>query len=183
MSQVAVRVAPDSLEAYTKQAIEQKIFAYADRGWISPQAAMAAIDNGTAEGLVKDYELDLGRADLVIRKIKLGGMEALAATPPNPDGSEGWMPRKFDKIPVHKQRFESWMKTADYDHLPIDQKEAANLYYEGLLQIEAQQAAEAAMVQQQQAEQLGMNNAAKPQGATPMPDQAVPNGGQPPSLS
>jgi hypothetical protein len=73
------------------------------------------------------------------------------------------MPRKFDKVPVHKQRFEIVDEDRRLRPSAIDQKEAANLYYDGLLQIEAQQAAEA-MVQQQQAEQLGMNNAAKPQG-------------------
>jgi hypothetical protein len=132
---------------------------------------------------VRDYELDLGRADLIIRKIKLGGMDALAATEPNPDGTPGWMPRRFDKIAVHKQRFEAFMKTVEYDRLDVGQKEATNLYYDALLQIEAQQQAEAMMAQTAQAEQLGMNNAAKPQMGKPLPDQVVPNGGQPPSLS
>jgi hypothetical protein len=173
MSQVAVRVTPDSLEPYTRDSIERKVFAYADRGWISPQAAMSAIDNGSAEGLVKDYELHLGRADLIIRKIKLGP-EVLFGTADNPDGTPGWMPRRFDKVEVHKQRFEMWFMTAEYDHLDIGQKEAANLYYDALLQIEAQKQAEAMAAQAAQAEQLGLNNAARPQGFKPSPDMPAP---------
>jgi hypothetical protein len=98
----------------------------------------------------------------------------LFGTADNPDGTPGWMPRRFDKVEVHKQRFEMWFMTAEYDHLDIGQKEAANLYYDALLQIEAQKQAEAMAAQAAQAEQLGMNNAAKPQGFKSSPDMPAP---------
>ncbi len=170
LDQVSVRVLPGSLEPQTKEAITNKVMSFAQLGWISPQAAMAAIDGGTAEALVKDYELDVGRAHLVIEKIKQGP-ESLFGTPDNPDGTPGWMPRPFDSIPVHKQVFESFMKTVAYDNLDVGQKEATNLYYQGLQQLEAEQQARAIEAQNAMAEQQGMNNAARQQGAKPPPDQ------------
>lgn len=185
MDQIDVRVYPGSLEPRTRQAIETKIMAFADRGWISPQAAMAAINGGTAEKLVDDYELAIGRAHQIIEKIK-AGPETLFNVPPRLDpltGQEvdGWMPRPFDKVPIQIEVFESWMQTVDFDQLPIDMKHAAELYYSGLKQIEAQQMAQQQMAQAAMAEGLGMQNAARPQDGKPMPDQPgiTGPGGQP----
>jgi len=188
LGEVDVRVAPGSLESLTHEAIEGKIMAFAERGWISPHAAMAAINSGTAENLVDSYERDVARANLIIQKI-LEGPEVLFASPErrpffgeDPGFNEetqmpnefvpGWMPRPFDSIPVQKDVFADWMKGTEYDDLDGPQQEAANTYYDALLQIEAKQQAQAAEAQAQTAESLGMSNAAKEQGPPPLPDQA-----------
>lgn len=159
---------------------------YAQLGWVSPEAAMAAINSGTAEGLVESYELDLARANDVIQKIKEGSFmeepsrrvfpgEAVETDPATGEQIQvaeevpGWIPRPFDNVRVHKQVFEDFMKTTDYDALDEVGKEAAALYYDTLLKLEAEQAARDQAAQQQMAEGLGMNNAAKPQQAAPLP--------------
>lgn len=173
--QADVRVAPGSIEPRTKAAVEQRIMTFAQAGWISPEAAMAAINGGTAEKLVESYELDVARANMMIQKIK-EGPEILFSGEMRiePDGREvpSWMPRPFDNLQVHKSVFEDWMKTNDYDTLPQPMQVAAETYYQGLLQLEADKAAADAQAQQMQAESLGMANAAKPQLPPPMPDQA-----------
>jgi hypothetical protein len=193
--QVDVRVYPDSIEPRTKQAMEQRIMNYAQLGWVSPEAAMAAINSGTAEGLIESYELDLARANDVIQKIKDGSFmdepsrrvfpgEAMEIDPQTGEEIQvaeevpGWIPRPFDNVRVHKQVFEDFMKTTDYDGLDEVGKEAAALYYDTLLKLEAEQAARDQAAQQQMAEGLGMNNAAKPQQAAPLP--SLPGGETPP---
>jgi hypothetical protein len=47
--------------------------------------------------------------------------------------------------------------------------------------LQDQEAQRAAMLQEQQAQGLGMLNASKPQQAAPMPDQRMPNTASPPS--
>jgi hypothetical protein len=188
-AQCDVMVFPGSLEPRTRQSIETKVYAYADRGWISPTAAMAAIAGGTAEKLVESYELDVARANRIIQKIK-AGPEVLFQEPlVDPTVPPSWAPRKFDNIAVHKAIFEDWMKTQDYDYAPIEVQTAAQLYYEALLYLEAEKAAEAAQQQTAMAEQLGMENAARPQGASELPSQTKPElqgahgaeGGPPPA--
>lgn len=188
LGEVDVRVSAGSLESLTREAVEGKIMAFAERGWISPHAAMAAINSGTAENLVDSYERDVARANLIIQKI-LEGPEVLFASPErrpffgeDPGFNEetqlpnehvpGWMPRPFDSVPVQKDVFADWMKGTEYDDLSPPQQEAANTYYDALLQLEAKQQAQAAEAQAQTAESLGMSNAAKPQGPPPLPDQA-----------
>lgn len=198
MDETDVRVNPDSLEPQTREGVEKKIFAFAERGWISPHAAMAAINNGTAENLIDSYERDVARANLIIQKIT-EGPEVLFNSPPrrpfpgedpgmepkeNPETGEveealreyipGWMPRQFDNVKVQKDVFADWMKSTEYDDLDEPSQEAANMYYSALLEIEAKQAAEAAAAQEENAQALGMSNAGKPQGPPPMPDQTKP---------
>ena len=82
-----------------------------------------------------------------------------------PDGTPDFMPRKFDNVSVHKQVFEDWMKTVDFEQSDPVIKEAAMLYYDGLDKLEQQRAAEEQQRQIQMAQGLGMANAAKPGGA------------------
>lgn len=186
LDQTSVRVLPGSLEPLTQEALTTKVMSYAQLGWISPQAAMAAIDGGTAEVLVKDYEFDIGRAEYIIQLIKQGpqalfGMAPFdmgqPPTPDNPQGSPplpGWMPRPFDKVPVHKQVFENWFKSADWDMLPMPMREAALLYYNALVKMEQDAAAAEAQQQIAMAQGLGQANAAKPQpGVSPVPQAAM----------
>lgn len=202
-NQVDIRVQPDSIEPRTKQAIEQRVMGYAQLGWVNPEQAMAAINAGTAEGLIDSYELAYARVNRVIQRIKDGSFMAMGnrpvlsseehyvPAPPVIDPLTGeeipaldefgqpqmvlatevpeWMPRPFDNIRVHKQQMEDWMQTSDWDDLDAGGKEAGNLYYQALLDLEAQQAKREAMMQQEQAAGLGMANAAKPQAPSPLP--------------
>lgn len=184
--QTDVTVNPGSLEPRSRAEVERRVLAFADRQWVSPEAAMSAINGGTAEALLESFELDVARANSIIQKI-VEGPDVLFASPPRPlfPGEEppsdelgnplsevpGWMPRPFDKIGVHKAVFEDWMKTSDYDALPPEQKVVANSYYSYLLRLEAQELARQQAEQQAMAEQLGMDNASKPQRAAPPPDQ------------
>lgn len=202
--QADVRVFAGSLEPRSRQAIEQKVLAFADRGWITPQAAMAAINGGTAESLVDDYLKDVSWANRTIRRI-LAGPETLFSRPPRLEmkdmpiqGPAGpvvdpatgmpqtqrqqvevpiWMPRSFQNIAVIKAVFESWMKTLEYENLEPGMQEATNQIYEGLLTLEAEKAARDAQIQVQMAEGLGMANAARPQGEKPSPDMPGSGGG------
>jgi hypothetical protein len=223
--QVDVRVSPDSIKPRTRESIEQKVMMFAQNGWITPEQAMASMNNGTAEGLIDSYELAYERVNRVIQRIKDGsflgdpdpvtGEQVMAMRPtlgneqimvpardengeiileqtePELDPMTGeeiaapgvqpvmvpatevpdWMPRPFDRISVHKQQFEDWMQTSDWDELPVEGKEAANLYYQALLDIEAKNAQRAAMMQESMAQGLGMANAAKPQAPSPLPSQ------------
>lgn len=188
LGEVDVRVSVGSIEPRTRESIEAKILAFADRGWVSPHEAMAAINNGTAEGLVQSYEKDVARANLIIQKCK-EGPEVLFATPPrrpffgeDPGIDEatsvarefipGWMPRPFDNVAVQKDVVADFMKGTEYDDFEAPQQEALNAVYDSFLQLEAAQQAQAAAAQEIQAESLGMSNASKPQTTTPLPDQA-----------
>lgn len=192
LGEMDVRVTPDSLEPRTREAIEQRILGYAERGWISPHEAMAAINNGTAEGLIQSYERDIARANLIIQKVK-EGPEVLFSTPPRrpfygeepgfdeATGEErefipGWMPRPFDNVPIQKDVIADFMKGTEYDDLPMPSQEALNACYDSFLALEAKQQAEAAAAQAMTAESLGMSNAARPSTPPPLPDQAPLNG-------
>lgn len=71
-SELDVRVNPDSIMPRTRDSVEQRVMNYATLGWITPEQAMAAIDNGTAEGLIDSYELAYERVNRIIQRIKDG---------------------------------------------------------------------------------------------------------------
>lgn len=194
LGEVDVRVTPDSVEPRTRESIEARILGYAERGWISPHEAMAAINAGTAEGLVQSYERDIARANLIIQKVKEGPEVLLQNTPGrrpffgedpgiDPETGEvrefvpGWMPRPFDDIAVQKDTLADFMKTSEYDDFDPPRQEAIGAVYDAYLALEAKQQAQAAMAQEVTAESLGMSNAARQPGPPPLPDQAPLNGG------
>lgn len=174
LGQIDVRVAPGSIEPRTRVAMEQKVLAFADRGWITPEQAMAAIEGGYAAELVTSYDLDIGRATRIIARLK-AGPEALYGTPlaPAPSRIEvdpmtgmqhevpDFMPRLFDNIPVQRGVFEDWMKTEEFEAQPPDIQAVANEIYLGMLRIEAQKEAQQQMAMEAQAEQTGTANAAR----------------------
>jgi hypothetical protein len=87
-------------------------------GFVSPEAAMAAINGGTGEKLIESYELDVARANLILQKI-LAGPEVLFAEPiVDPTQPPSWAPRPFDNVGVHMHVFGDYMKTPDYDMQP-----------------------------------------------------------------
>jgi hypothetical protein len=188
LGEVDIRVQPGSIEPRSREAIESRIMGYAERGWISQHEAMAAINAGTAEGLIQSYEKDIARANLIIQKVNQGP-EVLFSTPPrrpfygedpgvDPETGEerefvpGWMPRPFDNIPVQKDVIADFMKGTQYDDFDPPQQEALNAVYDAYLQLEAKEHAQAAAAQEETAESLGMANAARIPGPKPLPSQA-----------
>lgn len=186
--QVDVRVFPSSIEPLTRQNVEQRVIAFADRGWVSPEEAMHAIDAGTAQGLLDRVERAEARVQRVIRRIKKGP-EALVqmgyrVAPPGfelppgqmlPEGAPpgtvpGWLPLPWDNIRVWRSVMEDWFQTEEAELLPIETQTFANAIYSAVLAIQAQQEMQAAMAQQTMAQDLGMANAAQPQGPSPSPD-------------
>jgi hypothetical protein len=189
--QTDVTVRPGSIEPRTKAMIEQRVMNYAQLGWISPEAAMAAIDGGTAESLASSYELDVERANLVIEKIRMGP-DVLFAVPPRlmtdpMTGMQrevpGYMPRpEIDNLRIHKAVVSDWMKTTDFDRLDPAMQAAAMEYLAAVEQGLTQEKIKEAQEQQAMAASLGMGNAAAPQGASPLPSLPGMNGqsgGQP----
>lgn len=172
--QADVRVAPGTIEVRSRQRVVQEALMFADRGWITPQQAMAVIHGGIGEKLYETYLRDINWAGHIIQKIKQGP-EAVFAMRPNPDGSPGWMPRPFDDVNVWLAVFTDWLKTPEWDRLPDEMREVANLVYEGLVQQKQQREQQEAIAQEQMAQALGQANAAKPQQQAPMPDQAMPD--------
>lgn len=169
MGQADVTVLPGSIEPRTRQVIEQRVMTWAQLGWISPQAAMTAINNGTAQGLVESYELDISRANLTIRKLK-----AFASGVPGDDVLPA--PRKkIDNYAVHRSIISDWAKTTDFDSERPEVQEATMAYLEALDWLEQEEAAEKAQAMAMDAQALGTQNAAKEQTGTPMPSlPAVP---------
>lgn len=179
--QTDVRVAPGSLEPRTRQSIEQRVMNFAQLGWVSPEAAMSAINSGTGEKLVESYELDIARANLVISKLRAGtflqepmrpvfpGEEAMDPETGMPLSEvPGWMPRQgVDNVAVHRAVFSDWFKTDEWDSLDPQVKEASLLYFSALQDIEAREAQRAQQLQAEQAMAQGMTNAAKPDMGTP----------------
>jgi hypothetical protein len=187
LNQIDVTVAPGSIEPRTKAGMEQKVLAYADRGWITAEQAMSAIEGGYAADIVTSYDLDIGRATRIIARIKegpealYGTLEAPAPSRVEIDPNTGeqaevpdFMPREFDNIAVQKSVFEDWMKTEEYESLTPDLQQAAMEVYQGMLRIEFNKQAQAQMAQTAAAEQAGTMNAAKsmPDAPSPTPGQA-----------
>jgi hypothetical protein len=176
--QVNVRVSPGSLEVKSKASVMNEVqwLVTMYPGAISPQAAMAAIHGGSAEGLLRSYELDVARANELVQKIRAQGVNLLAEPlgPPTlemPMGRPAWMPRPQDNPEVWKQVIGDYMKTPDFDGQSPEVQEMFNLVWDGLMFLEQQEAMKQAVQQQQMAEGLGMANAAAPQTPAPMPDQ------------
>lgn len=202
LGQIDAYVSPASIEPRTKAAMEQKVLAYADRGWITPQQAMSAIEGGYGAELVTSYELDEGRATRIIARLKLGE-QALYGTPEKPlsnrlevDPMTGiptevpdFMPRTFDNIAVQKSVFEDWMKTEEFETQPQPIQTAAMDIYNAMLKIESDKRAAEAMAVQQAAAQAGMGSAAQggampdAPSATPGDASNLPTPNQPPDQS
>jgi len=193
MGQVSVTVLPGSLAARSHDEVTKQVFAYFDRGWISGQAAMAAIQGGNAEKLIEGFELDISRANRIIQKIRDGSVMDMPSAPMTdpttggpvteqvlgPDGQPildvngmpqtvpsqvpGWMPRDYDTPEVWKHVFSDWLKTEDAASLPEEMQAVAQNIYDGILRVQADQQARAAAAQTAQAQALGAANAAKPQ--------------------
>lgn len=192
LGQCDVRVATSSIEPRTRESVEQRVMGYADRGWISPQRAMAAIDAGIAESLVDDYDANVQRANLLIQKLRAGREHFMSNTvlvegPTRTDPVTGaplppmevpdWMPREFDNAALQMSVFARFMLSPEYDSWTPEQKTIANQIYGGYKKQVANQQAEAAAAQAAVAQSMGNANAAKPAAPPAPPTQP---GEQPP---
>lgn len=200
MDEVNVRVFPGSIEFQSRTDVMNRVMAFADRGWITPEAAMAAINGGTADQLINSYELDVARVNEIIQKIIDGSVWQLPQRPNvvpvtdpatgqavlGPDGQPqmqdepipGWMPDEFDNETVWLSVLSDWMKTTQFQMLPPDRAEVARLMYKGIKQLEQQKAQRAMEIQTEQAQQLGLGNAALPAKQSPKPNMPAFDAGQ-----
>jgi hypothetical protein len=185
-SQVDVRVFPESLQAISQETVEQRATNWAQLGWISPTAAMIAIQNGSTDGLMQGYEDDVARMNLIIQRLKQGE-DALFSMPQQWSPSQldpvtgqpgthvpGWMPREFDDVDTQIQVLEQWMKGSEFDRLNPGLQEAAYQIHEAMKGIQAQRRAEAQAQMAMQAEQQGLQNAGKDQPITPKAMPSLP---------
>lgn len=193
LDQQDVIVQPSSLQMRTKQDIQTQIFAFADRGWITPEAAMAAIDDAQgSEKLVQSYELDVSRINRIIQKIRDGSvLEMPPRQQEDPITGEpvidprtgqvldipGWMPDEQDNAVVWISQLSDWMKTEEYEQMAPQFQEIARHMLKGMKALEVQKAMEAQMAQTAQAQKLGMGNAALPARQAPMPSMRSPQSG------
>jgi hypothetical protein len=147
-------------------------------GWLQPQDALAAIQEGSIDRLTASYWLDQERANEIVQAIRNGTANDL---PPrsdvNPltgrpdidpaDGKPmpvpGYMPDETDSVPVWKKVFSDWMKTDDFARQPPEAQTIARQVWGALKALEQAKAVQDAQLQMQMAQGLGMQNAAAPQ--------------------
>lgn len=172
-----VRVAEASITPQTRAAQEAKIMMFADKGWVEPHKAMAALSGGSAQRLIDEFELDINRQYREIEQM----MEL--ANAPAPELREDLPPEyqmallqehlsatspyveEHDNHTIHMDVLKQWMKTRDFDEQPDVVKGIARLHY-----MQHQQADQAMLMQEMQrqsmmAAQAGMNNAGSPAAA------------------
>jgi hypothetical protein len=185
LGQANVRVSPGSLEYWSKAQVLSKVQYYASMGWVSGQQAMAAIEGGQAEKITESHDLDVAKVNRIIQKIRNGTImdmptrsemieipDPVTGQPmPTPHEVPAWMPDDYDDVDVWQEQLANWLKTDDFENSPPHAQEVGKLMWQGLKQLKAQQANEAAAQQQQMAQSLGMGNAAAPQGPPSLPSQ------------
>jgi hypothetical protein len=194
MSEVDVRVFPDSLVPQTRQGVQDQLTWINANfpGWLQPQDALAAIQEGSIERLVESYWLDVARANDVIQRLRDGtfmempsrsNVDPLTQQPiTDPQSGEsmgvpGYMPDQQDNLQVWKKVFADWMKTDDYSRQPAPVQDAARQVWQAIQALEQAKAVQDAQLQMQLAQGQGMANAAAPQ-TKGMP--SLPGSGQPP---
>jgi hypothetical protein len=167
-NQSDVRVSTASIAPLTREGMAQRITLYMQQGWVEPMKGMEAIENGTPDLIIDDYERDKATAHRVIQMMVstpdliFGDPLATAGPAGVTENVPAWMPREFDNLAVIEHEFTNWMKSDQYWNAEAPTKEAANLYYQGIQWLKAQKQQQAMLAQSAQAEQLGAQNAAKP---------------------
>jgi hypothetical protein len=189
--QVDVTVLPGSLTQLSKAEMFNRVqwIAQTFPGYLSPEMALSALDGGAAENLIRSYELDVARVGRIIQQIRDGTVMQMPTrheTDPATGGPmidpvtglpaevPSYMPmRDVDSIVIWRKMIGDWMKTPDYERLSGEQPglgEVPKQILAAINQLEMQQQQQQIAAQAAQAAQLGMGNAAKPAGFTPMPD-------------
>jgi hypothetical protein len=210
-SQVNVRVTPGSLVAQSRSAIRDEVqfLAQTFPGAVSPEAAIAAINQGVGQNMLRSYERHLARAARVVELCK-GGIEVLSQVPrrfdpdvpakapdgtplyvTGPDGTPvldpvtmqpvpllgdevpGWLPRKQDNVDIWKQVFGDYMTSAQFDQMPPEKQQVFDMVWRALEQLERDRAQAEVAQRDMAAAGQGLDNAAKPQLAPPLPDRST----------
>lgn len=194
MGEVDVRVFPDSLVPLTRQGVQDMITWLNQNfpGWLSPQDALAALQEGSLDRLTESYWLDKARANEIIQRIRDGSvvnMPARGQTDPvtgqpstdpqtgAPLDIPGYMPDQQNNLQIWERVFSDWLKTDDYARQEPWKQAIARQIWDGIKQLKMAKAVEDAQLQTAMAEQAGMANAAKPQGPKSMP--SLPGGRTP----
>lgn len=160
-----VRVAEGSVAPRTRAAQQAIIMNLVDRGLVPHEKAIHALNAGTAEVLIDSYELDEAKQQEEIRQfIAMGTMEAEEMPMVDP---------MVDEHGVHVEVLRMWMKTPDFRSQPEMVQEAARAHLGWHIQEQQVQAFQAQLASGNAAEQLGRENAARPQGGA----QGHPAGG------
>jgi hypothetical protein len=200
--QVDVRVPASSLETLTKNQLQTQIqwVAQTFPGYLSPEAAIGAMNDGTASNLARSYVFDEAKVSRIIQRIRNGTVmdmptrhetdlqtggplmipgpiDPATGQPGPPAQAEvpGYMPMPdVDNLAVWRKWIGDWMKTPDYERLDPGLQEVPKQILAAINQLEVRHQQQQIAQQAQQAATLGMGNAAKPAGATQMPDQPAP---------
>jgi hypothetical protein len=184
-SQVDVRVMEGSLRTKSRAQTMQDIQFMQQNfpGALQPEAVWAALHGGTAESLLRTWQLDQAYANDVVVRLRGGpaaaqqfgwrldmdfGDPALGYMVP------GWMPRKVDNVAIWKKIFGDAMKEDRFKSLPPDTQHLFDLVFDALDAQEQQRKMQMAMSEQSAAVQLGGANAARPQMPIPMPSSGGP---------
>jgi hypothetical protein len=179
-SQVNVRVMEGSLRTKSRAQTMQDIQFMQTNfpGALNPEAVWAALHGGSAEGLLRTWQLDVAKANDVCVRLK-GGAEAAKQFGWRQDMDfgdpalgylvPGWMPRKVDNVAIWKQVFGDFMKNDFYARLPPETQHMYDLVFDALDAQETQRKQQMVMAEQGVAAQLGQANAARPQPEIPMP--------------
>jgi hypothetical protein len=195
MGEVDVTVTEDSLKPRSRdQVMSELSWIQANfPGYLSPEVSIAALHSGTAEDLIRSYDLDMGRVNDVIRAIVDGTVLDMpdliqmvpgppmpgppsidpqtganvpgppVASPPVPTPVPAFMPTDNDSIPIWKRMFGDWMKTQEFLNLVPPMQMVANEIWQSLLEKEMAHAVRQQQLTIQTAQGLGMANAAAPQ--------------------
>lgn len=159
-----VRVAEASIEPRTRASQEAKIMLFADKQWITPQRAMAALQGGLADAVIDDFELDVARVHRQIQGLVALGKDPSLQSIPDP---AMLVPeaKEYDNHEVFVDVITSWMKTVDFENQP-DAVVAAATNWLAMHKLAIQQAQmEDAQRVAMMAESQGQQNAGKDQGA------------------
>ena len=79
------------------------------------------------------------------------------------------MPDVQDNKDVWLSVFGDWMKTEEYELLPVEMQTVAKQIFRGIRQMKAQEAQQALQQQNDAAQALGLQNATRPTAAKPLP--------------
>jgi hypothetical protein len=200
--QVDVRVPASSLEQISKSDLQNRVSFIAQTfpGYLSPEVALAAMDNGSAANLVRSYIFDEAKVGRIILRIRNGTVmqmptrhemdlqtgaplmipgpiDPVTGQPGPPVEAEvpGYMPiPDVDNLTVWRKGIGDWMKTPDYEQLDAGLQEVPKQILAAINQLEMRAQQQQIAQQQAAAAKLGLGAASTPAGAPPAPDQPAP---------
>ena len=180
-----VRVAPESISPLTREALEQKLTFYAQMGWVDPQKAIAAIQAGTAEGIVQSYELQIRSEQRNIqRAVALAGTLTPFATAS--DFAKAAIPeaKPYENQKIRMQVLTDFFSSSEWDYLPPEVQHVLELLYQQRKMLQQQEVMQQMQETAALSQQLGSANAARPTqpgGGTNMPSPPQQPQASPPS--